>query len=252
MQMELSLNASGLRAMFVYSNKKLLTNRRWLIVAVVAALIGVVMGYSATLTKDALMGGSDMLNLLVLSFLLPILSMIFGASIIRNDIDDRSITQVLTSPVDRRVSYLGYYLSLLTVLIAALLLILLVGWTGFYLVAGSGGSAIGMLAAYAGVLVLGAIVYSSLFLVMGVVLKQPIYLGLFYVFIWEGFVGSLPGAIGEFTIMHQLKVIAAGQIPYGSIADTQGDALASLVALAVASIVLLVLGAFALREKQVP
>jgi hypothetical protein len=87
---------------------------------------------------------------------------------------------------------------------------------------------------------------------MGVVLKQPIYLGLIYAFIWEGFIGSLPGAIGSITIMHQLRVIASGQIHFGSISGISGDAGGSLLALSVLTIVLLVLGAYAFREKQVP
>ena len=250
--MDITLNMTGLKAMVSYSIKKLLTNRRWMIILLLAALVGVVMGYSASLGGKALEQGSDLLNLLVLSFMLPIMAMIFGASMIRNEIDDRSITQVLTSPVDRRISYLGYYLALIVVLALSLVVITAVGWTGYYLVAGVTGDAAGLLFAYLAVLLLGAIVYSSFFLVMGVVLKQPIYLGLIYAFIWEGFIGTFPGAIGSFTIMHQLRVIASSQIHYGSISGFSGDAGVSLLSLAVVTVFLLVLGAFAFRQKQVP
>ena len=250
--MDLTLNMTGLRAMVTYSIKKLLTNRRWLIILLLAALVGVVMGYSASLGGNALEQGSNLLNLLVLSFMLPIMAMIFGASMIRNEIDDRSITQVITSPVDRRVSYLGYYLALLVVLAMSLVVITVVGWTGYFLVSGLTGAAMGLLFEYMAVLLLGALVYSSLFLVMGVVLKQPIYLGLIYAFIWEGFIGTFPGAIGNFTIMHQLRVIASSQIQYGSIAEFSGDSGVSLFSLFVVTGLLLVLGAFAFRKKQVP
>ncbi len=49
------------------------------------------------------------------------------------------------------------------------------------------------------------------------------YLGSIYAFVWEGFIGSLPGAIGNITIMHQLRVIASGQIHNGSISEFTGD-----------------------------
>jgi ABC-type transport system involved in multi-copper enzyme maturation permease subunit len=239
--------------MMAYSVRKLLTNRRWTIVLTLAVLIGAVMGYSASLNSSAALDqGSDLLSLLVLSFVLPVMAMIFGASMIRNEIDDRSITPVVTSPVDRRVSYLGYYMSLLLVLMLSLLLVTAFGWAGFYLVSGISSDAIGLLLAYLGVLMLGAIVYSSLFLVMGVVLRQPIYLGLIYAFVWEGFIGSLPGAIGNITIMHQLRVIASGQIHNGSISGFTGDATVSLVSLLVLTAFLLVGGAYAFREKQLP
>lgn len=250
--MDITLNMIGLDAMLTYSIRKLLTNRRWMIILLLAALVGIVMGYSASLNTDGLNQGSNLLNLLVLSFMLPIMAMIFGASMIRNEIDDRSITQVITSPVDRRVSYIGYFLSLIIVLAVSLLVVTMVGWTGYYLVSGISGDSVGLLIAYLAVLMVGAVVYSSLFLAMGVVLKQPIYLGLIYAFVWEGFIGSLPGAVGNITIMHQLRVIASNQIHYGSISEFSGDAGASLISLLVLTAILLMLGAYAFREKQVP
>jgi ABC-2 type transport system permease protein len=250
---DVRLNTVGLRAMMVYSVRKLLTNRRWTIVLMLAVLIGVVMGYSASLNSSAALDqGSDLLSLLVLSFVLPIMAMIFGASMIRNEVDDRSITPVVTSPVDRRVSYLGYYLSLILVLMVSLLVVTAFGWAGYYLVSGISPDAVGLLLAYLGVLMLGAVVYSSLFLVMGVVLRQPIYLGLIYAFVWEGFIGSLPGAIGNITIMRQLRVIASSQIHNGSISGFSGDAVVSFVSLVVLTAFLLVGGAYAFREKQLP
>lgn len=250
--MDLGLNMIGLRAMVVYSVRKLLTNRRWIIIILLAVLVGAVMGYSASLNTDALNQGSDLLNLLILSFILPIMAMIFGASMIRNEIDDRSITQVITSPVDRRVSYLGYYLALMIVLALALVVVTAVGWTGYYAVSGITGDAVGLFSSFLSVILLGALVYSSLFLVMGVVLRQPIYLGLIYAFIWEGFIGSLPGAVGNLTIMHQLRVIASSQIRYGSISGFSGDAFISIISLVGITAALLLLGAYSFREKQVP
>jgi ABC-2 type transport system permease protein len=126
------------------------------------------------------------------------------------------------------------------------------GWTAYYLVSGMSADAVGLLLAYLGVLVLGAVVYSSLFLVMGVVLKQPLYLGLIYAFVWEGFIGSLPGAVGNITIMHQLRVIASSQIHNGGISGVSGDPVASLVTLIILAAVLLIAGAYAFREKQLP
>jgi ABC-type transport system involved in multi-copper enzyme maturation permease subunit len=250
--MDIEMNMVGLRAMLVYSVRKLLTNRRWIIIMLLAVLVGVVMGYSASISANALDQGSDLLNLLVLSFTLPIMAMIFGASMIRNEIDDRSITQVITSPVDRRVSYLGYYVALIIVLALSLLAVTAVGWSGFYLVSGISGDAVGLFMAYLAVILLGAFVYSSLFLAMGVVFRQPIYLGLIYAFIWEGFIGTLPGAVGNLTIMHQLRVIASSMIDHGSIASFSGDAVVSLVSLLLLTAILLFLGAYAFREKQVP
>ncbi len=238
--------------MFSFSSKKLLLNRRWIIVALMAGLVAIVMLYVASQGEGTVDEASTLINLLVLSFLLPIMSLIYGASMIRNEMDDRSITQVVTSPMDRRASYLGYYLSLCAVLIVMLVLIEAIGWVSFFLTAGMDQEAVGMLLSYALVLVIGSFVYSSLFLALGVFFRQPIYLGLLYAFVWEGFVGSLPGAIGQYTISYYLKVIGAELIPYGNISDFSGDVVVAIFVLIPLTIFLLVIGAFAFREKEIP
>jgi len=250
--MALGYNAVGLRALFSFSSKKLLLNRRWVIVALMAGLVAVVMLYVAGEGNGTIVEGSTLINVLILSFLLPIMSLIYGASMIRNEIDDRSITQVITSPMDRRVSYLGYYLSLTAVLVVMLVIIETVGWASYFFSTEVNQEALNLLLSYALVLAIGSFVYSSLFLALGVFFKQPIYLGLLYAFVWEGFVGSLPGAIGQYTISYYLKVIGANLIPYGNISDFSGDPIIAAAVLMGLTIFLLAIGAFGFRDKEIP
>jgi len=251
--MDLSLNISGLKVMLRFSSRKLLLNRRWVIVALVAALVAVVMGYVASQTQAGIMDeGSSLMSTLVLTFLLPVMALIYGASMIRNEMDDRSITHVITSPVDRRVSYLGYYLSLIGVLSVMLLIIGFVGWSAFFLTEGAGADAFSLLLSYSLLLIIGSMVYCSLFLALGVILKQPIYFGLLYAFVWEGLIGSVPGAIGHYTVMYNLKVIGAELIHYGSIVDFSGDAAVAVLSLGVFTAIMLALGALVFWQKEVP
>jgi ABC-2 type transport system permease protein len=250
-KMKLDTSIIGLRTMVRFSVRKLLLHRRWAIVAILTILVAGVMGYIATQSDADVSTASDMMNLLMLTFLLPVLALIYGASMIRNEIDDRSIIQVITSPLDRRVSYLGYYLSLALVLSILLSIITAVGGTCFFLVNGWSDGATELILAFIVVQVFGSIAYSALFLMMGVALKQPIYLGLIYVFVWEGYVGSVPGAIGEYTIRHQLQVIASGMVHDGSIASIGGDGgMAAMIVIAL-TIVFVALGAFLFQEKYV-
>ncbi|MDD1755507.1 MAG: ABC transporter permease [Methanomassiliicoccales archaeon] len=250
--MELGFHLVGLRALVTFSSKKLLLNRRWVIVALMAALVAVVMLYVASEGSGTIDEGSTLINTLILSFLLPIMSLIYGASMIRNEIDDRSITQVVTSPMDRRVAYIGYYLSLCVVLSVMLVIIESVGWASFFLTTSVDGEAVELLLSYALLLVIGSFVYSSLFLLLGVVFRQPIYLGLLYVFVWEALVGSLPGAIGQYTISYYIKVIGSHLIPYGNITQFSGDAGVAALVLAALAAVFLIIGAWAFREKEIP
>jgi ABC-type transport system involved in multi-copper enzyme maturation permease subunit len=249
---DLAKSIIGLRAMIRFSTKKLLFNRRWMVVALIALLVGAVMGYAALEGEDDIGIGVAYLDLLVLSFLLPIMSMIYGASMIRSEIDDRSITQVITSPVDRRVAYMGYYLSLIGVLALMMVTVNAVGWGSYFGLIGIDGEAMRVLLSISAVLTIGSVVYSSLFLVMGVALKQPVYLGLLYAFVWEGFVGSLPGAVGEYTIRHHLRVIASEWVNHADLANVPGDPLGSSIVLLAVTAVLLTAGMWAFREKEVP
>lgn len=249
--MDLRGNMIGFRTMLIFSSRKLVSHRRWLLAVALGALVCAVMGYGATQDMANIDTASDMMDLLLLTFLLPVLALIYGASMIRNEMDDRSIIQVITSPLDRRTSYLGYYLALTIVLAVLLSIITALGGVSFFVMNGEEGAA-GLVLAFMYAMCIGAVVYSALFLVLGVVLKQPIYLGLFYVFIWEGFVGSLQGAIGQYTIRHQLRVIVSDMVSSGSIAKVEGDAGTATVILVVLTVVLLVLGAYAFREKEMP
>jgi len=249
--MEFDTNITGLKALFLFSGRKMLVKRRWLLFALLVLLVVGVMGYGASQQGANAGDGSDMLDLFVLTFLLPVLALIYGASMIRNEIDDRSIIQVITSPIDRRFSYVGYYLALVLVMMILISILAVMGGTTFFLVSGASGDAVGMVGGYVVVCCIGAVAYSSLFLLFGVAMKQPLYLGLFYVFIWEYFVGTVPGAIGQYTIRHQLHVIGSGLIKSGSISGVGGDGgIATIILIFVAAASVL-LGALIFWNKEV-
>ncbi|MCX6650389.1 MAG: ABC transporter permease subunit [Methanomassiliicoccales archaeon] len=248
----MSSNLIGLWTMVVFSARKLLQNRRWIIMVLLTALVTVVMGYAAVQDETDMNTASDLMALLLIAFLLPVLALIYGASMIRNEIDDRSIVQVITSPLDRRIAYVGYYLALTIVLSALLAVATLVGGLTFIVLCPNGGGGIELMLAFIVVQCLGALVYSSLFLLMGTVIKQPVYLGLLYVFVWEGFVASVPGAIGSYTIRQQLRVVASGMISKGDITNVTGDGAVAAIVLIAFAIVFVTLGAFLFREMEVP
>ncbi len=251
----MSLNAyvSGILAIFKYSTRKILLNKRWVITLLMALLVAGIMGYAGSFEGDALDGGSALMDMLILSFIMPIIAMIYGASLIRNEIEDKSITQVITAPLDRSISYLGYYLSLAVSLSLIMIFINLVGWLAFFAQKGINGDALGILGAMIGLSVIGSLVYSALFQLTGTVFKRPIYFGLFFAFIWEGFIGSIPGAIGSYTIKHFIRSIGAGWIDYGELANYNAASAASaFLTLIAITMACLVMGAFIFREKEYP
>jgi len=247
----MSLNLIGLRTVASFSARKLLMNRRWMLVMLLGGLVALVMGYAATEDGANMDFASDLMVILLLAFLLPVLSLIYGASMIRNEMDDRSIVQVITAPLDRRFSYLGYYIGLVMVLCLLVTVVTLVGGLAFLAFSPEREGGAQLIITFITLQYLGVLVYSALFLLIGTLMRQPIYLGLIYIFIWEGFIGSVPGSIGNLTIRHQLMVIASELTEYGSVAWTSGDWAVSSLALVILTIALVLAGAYVFRQEEV-
>ncbi|MCK4457171.1 MAG: ABC transporter permease subunit [Thermoplasmata archaeon] len=251
--MGVNMIISGLLSIMKYSTRKMLFSKRWVIVLLIIILVGAIMGYAGSLEGDRLQGGTDLMDILILFFIMPVIAMIYGASLIRNEIDDKSITQVITSPLPRPISYIGYYISLVISLSMIMVLINSVGWLAFFGQQGMGDGAGSILLIMMALGVIGSIVYSSLFLVSSVIFKRPMYIGLFYAFIWEGFIGSIPGAISKYTLKHFIRSIGSSWLDFGEISlydgASAGTAFGVLIGI---TVICLAVGAFLFREKEYP
>jgi hypothetical protein len=75
---------------------------------------------------------------------------------------------------------------------------------------------------------------------------------LFYVFIWEDFVGSIPGAAEDYTIRHHLLVVASSWIDYGEVSTMIGEPWISAMVLFGLTMALLAIGSWAFWNKEVP
>ena len=189
---------------------------------------------------------------LVLFFFMPVMAMIFGSSLIRDEIDDKSITHVATAPLDRAFSYVGYYLPLAISVSVSMVAISSVGMLAFYGQHGVGSDAFEIYLEFVALVIIGSFVYSSLFLMISVLFSKPVMVGLFYAFIWEGFIGSLPGAIQNASIKHYLRSVGSGWVDFGSISvwDEASSISGSAVLLLCLAVFCFILGAYLFREKE--
>ena len=256
--MDLRGNLIGMLAIIRYSTKKILFSRKAIVTVLIALFIAGVMGYAASQNSDASReevrnGGTDLMDFLILAFFMPIVAMIYGASIIRDEIDDKSITQILTSPLKREFAYMGYYISLAISLSIVMLIIITVGFLSSFGQFGIDGDALGIYADVCVLSIIGSLVYSSLFLFISLPLKRPLYFGLFYAFIWEGFIGSFPGPIREVALKHYVRSIGSKWIPFGEISNYNASSVAySSYVLVGVTLVFLILGMMIFRSKEFP
>ena len=247
--MELKDNITKIIALMKYSIKKILFKKRIIIAFLILLTVIGIMGYAGAQNTDRLQTGADLLGALIVVFFMPAICMIYGCSVIRDEIEDKSIIQVFTSPFDRVFAYLGYYLSLVICLCLILAVITSLGFISFFAQQGLDEEAMNIYTTFMGLVFLGVFVYSALFLLTSVVFKRPIYFGLFFVFIWEGFIGNIPGKIQKISINYYLKSIGSKQLEYINILDAT-DVTTSLMVIFATIIVLIILGSILFKTKE--
>jgi len=250
--MDLKRVLDGIYALTLYSTKKLLFGKKAIITILVALFVAAVMGYAGSQSRNHLDDGTNLMDTLILFFFMPVMAMIFGSSLIRDEIDDKSITHVATAPLDRAFSYVGYYLPLGIAVALSMVAISSVGMLAFFGQHGFGSEVLEIYLEFIALVVIGSFVYSSLFLAISVLFNKPVLVGLFYAFIWEGFIGSLPGAIQNASVKHYLRSVGSGWVEFGDISrwDEASSAWGSGILLVGLTIFLLVLGAYLFREKE--
>ncbi len=243
----------GMIAIVRYSTKKILFSKKAIVTLLIAVFIGLVVGYAASGDMDRLGGGTDIIGGLVLFFFMPVVAMIYGGSIIRDEIEDKSITQILTSPLKREFAYIGYYISLAISLSIVMVVLVTVAFFSFFGQRGIDGDALGIYLDMGLLTVIGSLVYSALFLFISLPLQHPLYFGLFYAFIWEGFIGSFPGPLREVSIKHYVTSIGSEWISFGIFTGYEASELGySFSILAGVAIFFLIFGMWIFRSKEFP
>lgn len=141
--------------------------------------------------------------------IVPVVSLVMASAVIAEEIEDRTITYLFTRPIPRPAILLGRWLA------AALpIALLLVGSAELVvrLLENTGteqGAEVWMPEGLHGSILLtvlmGGVVYSALFASAGALFKRPMLIGLGYTFVYEGFLGNLPGANQKATILYYLR-----------------------------------------------
>lgn len=184
------------------------------------------------------------------SFLLPILAMIYATGAIADEREERTLVHLLIRPLARFRIYLAKGLGILP-------LVMLVGVGGYAAVCLCAGST-GRLALqlYWPAIVLGALGYSSLFLLFGGLLPRPVILAVVYAFFVESLLGNTPGTIKRIAVSfhvqcmiysegHSFGVKAPAELQFGPISGRSATWVLGIAALG-----LLAMGAWMFQTKE--
>jgi ABC-2 type transport system permease protein len=135
-----------------------------------------------------------------LSVILPLTALIVGSSALGLEIDDGTITHVLTKPLPRSEIILSKLAVAWLVTTVATGVPLAVA----ALIAGSGALAVGLVIGAA----IGGLAYTALFLALSAATKRPVAVGLIYVVLWENIIVSYVSGARVFSVRQHATAIA--------------------------------------------
>jgi ABC-2 type transport system permease protein len=156
--------------------------------------------------------------------LLPLACMIYGTGLIGAEVESRTIGYLITRRLRRRTVLLTKFIATALVLailgdaaLAALHALTVTGHDWLSLAAKSGALAdwnpMHDLAVYLAVTTLGVVGFLAIFSLIGVLTAKPLALSVSYMVIVELVLSNLPVGARAYSLMHQLRLTAAGAIP---------------------------------------
>jgi ABC-type transport system involved in multi-copper enzyme maturation permease subunit len=148
-----------------------------------------------------------------LRFIVPVLGLFYGTSLIADEVEDKTITYLFTRPIPRGAVLVGKYIAYLACTGFVVLPSVAVVYLLVVPMRGSLGAAFPDLLKDLLLLGLGLAVYGAVFAFVGAKFKRPLLIGLVFVFVWEQIVLAGPGYLKQFTVMFYLQAIVPHAMP---------------------------------------
>jgi ABC-2 type transport system permease protein len=177
----------------------LLGRRRiWLLVPLPLLLIGMALlarafGPSPAEWGEGVVGG------LGFTAVLPVIALIIGTGVLGSEIDDGTITHILSKPLPRSE-------IIFTKLAVATGITALFAGVPLFIVGFIAGEPALAFALVVGA-VIGSLAYCSLFVMMSVLTRRPVLVGLAYVVLWEGVLGNILSGTQKLSIQQYVQAI---------------------------------------------
>ena len=230
-----------------------ITGVRRLIIVVLLALLPVALTVILRLTSGSDSGGGEdfvngVANALIVGVVLPIVVMALATSSFGNDLEDRTLSFIVLTPIAKWKIALSKLAA--SVLVAAPLA-LVSGAVSFFI--GLDGDLNSVIAVCAGLLI-GVVAYASVFTWAGLITTRALAFAIVYVFLWEGVMSALvPGVKYLSVSAYSLSVMyGLGDGPLNAVADQVIEFPAALVGAALVTAAFWLLTVRRLKTMDVP
>ena len=156
-----------------------------------------------------------MIWLIYVRFLVPVLGVFYGTSLIADEVDDKTITYLFTRPIQRSAVIFGKYLAYLACTVLLLLPSVVIV---FFLVVPLGrGASVGALfptlLSDLAMLAAGLAAYGAVFALVGARIKRPLLAGLVFALGWEPAILIVPGYLKRLTVAYYLQPLVMHDMP---------------------------------------
>jgi hypothetical protein len=168
-------------------------------------------GSSVQMTGPAIFG--TIIWWVYLRFIVPVLGVFYGTSLMADEVEDKTITYLFTRPIPRGAVLVGKYLAYLGCTVFVVLPSVVLVYLLIVPLKGSLGAAFPDLLKDLLLLGLGLAVYGAVFAFVGAKFKRPLLIGLIFVFGWEQLTMAFPGYLKQFTVMFYLQAIVPHAMP---------------------------------------
>src|SRR5258708_3603578 len=218
------------RRVFDLSLGEMLWSRRSVFLAILLGGPVVLAALIAILTRTSLgafringapLGGATIFGMIIwllyIRFILLILGVFYGTSLIADEVDDKTITYLFTRPVPRSAVLFGKYLAYLVCTVLLVLpSVILVYFLSVPVGDGSIAAAFPSLVADLGMLAVGLAAYGAVFSLVGARVKRPLVVGLAFAFGWAPAGLLFPGYLKRMTSAPYLQPLLTHPLPQPS------------------------------------
>ncbi len=167
---------------------------------------------------DAASTFGGMIWLLFLRFIVPVLGVFYGTSLMADEVEDKTLTYLFTRPVRRGAVLVGKYIAYVvctTLVVLPSVMIVYFLLVPFREIPASFTSLLIDL----GLLAIGLAAYGALFALVGTLLKRPLVVGLVFAFGWEQAALLMPGYLKRFTLAYYLQALVPHAMPSEGVAS---------------------------------
>ena len=151
-----------------------------------------------------------------LRFIVPVLGVFYGTSLIADEVEDKTITYLFTRPISKGSVLFGKYLAYLVCTIFVVLPSLMLVYLLIVPMQGSLGGAFVDLVKDLALLALGLAVYGAVFAFVGAKFRRPLLVGLIFIFGWEQAALAFPGYLRYYTVAYYVQALVPHAMPNDS------------------------------------